>query len=39
MKYLIRDDEMGFLIKNGKFERLLTPGKYSFFTIRNPSSY
>ncbi|WP_281086305.1 slipin family protein [Eubacterium ruminantium] len=34
MKYLIRDDEMGFLIKNGKFERLLTPGKYSFFTKR-----
>jgi len=31
MRYIIRDNEVGFLRRNGKFERMLTAGKYHFF--------
>lgn len=30
MKYVIKDQECGYLVRNGRFERLLTAGKYSF---------
>lgn len=30
-RYIIRDQECGYLTKNGRFIRLLTSGKYAFF--------
>lgn len=30
MKYLIKEQECGYLMKNGRFVRLLTAGKYRF---------
>lgn len=30
MKYVIKDQECGYLVRNGRFEKLLTAGKYNF---------
>lgn len=34
MKYIINDNQIGYLVCNGRFERVLTPGKYSFSSMR-----
>ena len=31
MRYIIRENEVGFLSRNGKFQRLLNAGKYNFW--------
>ncbi len=31
MKIIIKDQECGYLMKNGRFDRFLTPGKYTYF--------
>jgi len=30
-KYMIQENQRGFLFKDGTFEKMLKPGKYRFF--------